>query len=233
MKRKSGDEHGDERYGAYLAHLRALISHRTVTSDEAALQPAIEYCGRIFSAALTPLGWAVGCDAAGNMRCVPPRVDTSRKVLWLNAHIDTVNARPEDFGGRDPFACHETATHLIGRGACDCKAGVAFMLWYAEGIARGALPAPNGGFLVTRREEAGSKLPRTAPQFAADMGTGDLPVSSLKRGTFVQVLENTVSLAHEPLVPPEVAVYDCERHSFSLMCDGPLHLLGAALLALV
>ena len=69
------------------------------------------------------------------------------------------------------------------------------MLWYAERLIAGEVPTFNGGFLVTRREEAGSTLPRTAPQFATDMATAALPISALPRGTFVWFLENTVSLA--------------------------------------
>lgn len=172
-------------------------------------------------------------DQAGNLRCIPPYLNTARPVVWVNAHVDTVGASRDDFGGRDPFTCQETATHLIGRGANDCKAGVALMLSIADGIGSGDMPAFNGGFLITLREEAGSSLPRTAPQFAADMASGELPISDVPRGTFVWSLENTVTLAaHRKAETPEIAVYDRERHSFSLLCRGPLHALGRALLSL-
>ena len=135
------------------------------------------------------------------------------------------------------------------------------MLWYAERVAAGQLPAHNGGFLVTKHEEAGSTLPRTAPQFAADLANGTLGMSDVPRRTFVCFLENTVSLAspqpspvherHERMqermqerMPrarhartdeapsAEVAVYDRERHSFALVCRGALGALGQALLRL-
>ena len=220
-------------HASYLAHLKELISQRTVTTDDDALHAAIDHCRVKFLKSLSPLGWTIACDAAGNLRCSPPSIESNRQVLWLNAHVDTVDATAADFSGRDPFTCFETATHLIGRGANDCKAGVAFMLWYADLIAAGELPSFNGGFLVTRREEAGSTLPRTAPQFAKDMASGALPISTLRRGTFVWLLENTVSLAsHLKATVPEVAVYDRERHSFSILCRGSLASLGLAALSL-
>ena len=220
-------------YAEYLGILRNLISRRTVVTDDRDLQLMVEYLGHRFAAALTPMGWRVACDGAGNLRCVPPVMDVCKPVLWLNAHADTVNACAADFAGRDPFTCFESTTHLIGRGANDCKAGVAFMLWYAERLALGRLPPFNGGFLVTRREEAGSSLPRTASQFAADMVSGELPLSAPPERTYVWFLENTVSLAsHLQAAVPEVAVYDCERHSLSLLCHGSLAALGLALLGL-
>lgn len=255
----------DDGYTGYLAHLRALISVRTVTSDSDATHRGIEHCRLLFASALEPLGWLVRTDSAGNLQCVPPlsSFDYCQRVLWLCAHIDTVDASASDFGGCDPFVCSESPTHLTGRGANDCKAGVAFMLWYAERMAAGLLPLFNGGFLVTRQEEAGP-LARSAPQFALDMASGDLPISSERRGTFVMILENTVSLARTVRQrgmqhrgqqrgqravaaaavagdatedgpadePSEVAVYDRERHSLSLLCTGSLCELGHALLSL-
>ena len=106
------------------------------------------------------------------------------------------------------------------------------MLWYAERLGAHELPAFNGGFLITRREEAGSDKPRTAAQFALDMAAGTLPISDAPgSSTFVCCLENTVSLAaHLKADVPEVAVYDRERHSFVLLCTGTLADLGRALL---
>jgi hypothetical protein len=223
----------DTDYADYLRLLKELISHRTVCTDEASLHRVITHCSAHFTAALAPLGWSIRRDAAGNLCCIPAAVDTSRPVLWLNAHVDTVDASHADFGGCDPFTCIESETHLIGRGANDCKAGVAFMMWYGEQLAKGRLPAFNGGFLVTRREEAGSKLPRTACQFASDLTSGRLPMSTLPRSTYIWILENTVSLATRLKQPvPEVAVYDRERHSLLLLCHGTLASLGHALLGL-
>ena len=223
----------DTDYADYLRLLKELISHRSVCTDEASLHRVITHCSAHFTAVLAPLGWSTCRDAAGNLCCIPATVDTSRPVLWLNAHVDTVDASHADFGGRDPFACFESETHLIGRGANDCKAGVAFMMWYGEQLAKGRLPAFNGGFLVTRREEAGSQFPRTAFQFAADLTSGRLPMSTLPRSTYIWILENTVSLATHLKQPvPEVAVYDRERHSLLLLCHGTLASLGLALLGL-
>ena len=220
-------------YSSFLSHLASLISRRTVVTDDDAVDTAIEFCRAEFCRLLSPLGWTVEFDAVGNLRCTPPFVDTSRPVLYLNAHIDTVDAAKSDFGGHDPFTCRETATHLIGRGANDCKAGVAFMLWYSKGLSARELPRFNGGFLITRREEAGSSRPRTASQFALDLASNALPMSTLPRSTFVCCLENTVSLAaHLKASAPEVAIYNQERHSFVLVCRGTLPALGRALLSL-
>ena len=75
----------DSYYEQYLAHLKALVSLRSVTSDEEALEKAMRHCRLIFSRALCHLGWDVGMDAADNLRCVPPVIDTTRPVLWMNA----------------------------------------------------------------------------------------------------------------------------------------------------
>ncbi|EOD13311.1 hypothetical protein EMIHUDRAFT_119895 [Emiliania huxleyi CCMP1516] len=232
MKRPRPVALSDASFSAYLAHLSALVSIRTVTSDAHATAAGIEHCRKALVALLEPFGWRVSTDVEGNLRCEPrsDAIDPSRPLLWLCAHIDTVDADPVDFGGHDPFSCRETQSHLVGRGTNDCKAGVAFMLWYAEQLAAGALPAFNGGFLVTRYEEAGSHQPRSATAFARSLASGELQLAEAPHKTFFMILENTVRL--RPAGAAEIGVYDRERHSVSLRCKGGLAALGSALLAL-
>lgn len=231
----------------FLDLLTTLVNTRTVTTCKEATARGIALCQQLFADSLQPCGWSVNTDRSGNLVCAPPALDTSKPVLWLCAHIDTVDATRSKWQGEaDPFECQDGATHLTGRGVNDCKAGVALMLWLAAQIAARRLPAFNGGFLVTRSEEAGSAHPRSAPQFARDMEEGRLQLSELPRGTFVLCLENTVSLRPTPRTrvgedregattarvvygPPEVGVYNRERHSFVFRARGTLSQLGEAL----
>lgn len=87
--------------------------------------------------------------------------------LLLNAHLDTVGV--DGFDG-PPFDGRREGTRLIGRGASDCKAGVATLLELARVLARaqlkrkvlfafsvweeGSSPGPNGAFGLARRVRA-------------------------------------------------------------------------------
>ena len=183
-------------YEAYIATLAAIVTMRTVTTDEGSLAAGIEWCRTRFAAALEPRGWTIQLDASGNLECLPPPVllDAGSPALWLCAHVDTVDAVAARWAQRDPFTATRCATHLTGRGVNDCKAGVAFMVHLAEAIGSGTRRAFNGGFLVTRREESGSALPRTSPEFARGFACGRLFTADAPHKTFVQCLENTVSL---------------------------------------
>ena len=72
----------------------------------------------------TPVDDDVVADTESAERETDPAARAAEAELdELNDAFDTVDAAPSDFGGHDPFHCRETATHLIGRGANDCKAG--------------------------------------------------------------------------------------------------------------
>ena len=242
-------------YERYLALLSDIVSTRTVTTDEDALTIGIEWCRSHFAAALSPLKWTVRLDAAQNVEAFPPSavLDANAPALWLSAHVDTVDVVVENWaasgGGTtaDPFTARRDATHLTGRGVNDCKAGVAFMVWYAEAIGRGDVAPFNGGFLVTRREESGSSLPRTSPCFAGGFTSGRLFTAAAPHKTFVCCLENTISLRRLessstfseagsvvkmktlPYNSAEVGVYDRERHSIVVTATAPLSTLTATL----
>jgi hypothetical protein len=248
-----------ETYDAFLSTLAALVTTRTVTTDEAGLTAGIEWCRARFAAALEPRGWTVQLDASDNVECLPPvsQLNAEAPALWLCAHVDTVDAVAARWVQRDPFVATRCATHLTGRGVNDCKAGVAFMVHLAEAIGRGTHRAFNGGFLVTRREESGSALPRTSPEFARGFSCGRLFTADAPHKTFVQCLENTVSLRgarpvggattsagaadNTGVEPPssgaqpreyadaEIGVYDRERHSIVVVVTAPLAVLTAAL----
>ena len=193
-------------YPLYVRLLSSLISIKTVSTNEENLTRGIEFCHIHLRDCLGPRGWLVEQDAMGNLRCIPPhsKINLNEPVLWLCAHIDTVAATPDKWhsSNQDPFTCFETEEYLTGRGSNDCKAGVAFMLWYAslisgvgfDNVSSPILPMFNGGFLITRREEAGSVLPRSSPEFARAIVKGVLPISQVRHGTFIQMLENTVSI---------------------------------------
>jgi len=87
--------------------------------------------------------------------------------LLLNAHLDTVGV--QGFDG-NPYAGHVKVGRLIGRGASDCKAGVATLLEIAHALAgrqlhrrvlfaftvweEASAPGPNGAFGTARRVAA-------------------------------------------------------------------------------
>ncbi len=95
----------------------------------------------------------------------------SGEGLLLNAHLDTVGV--EGFRG-DPFDARIEDDCVVGRGATDCKAGVAAMLEIARLLAgaplrrrvifaftvweEGLAPAPNGAFGAARRADAAEAI---------------------------------------------------------------------------
>lgn len=229
-----------EHFTTYVEYLVSLISTRTVTSSAEDVHKGVQLCKRHFEKHLGPHAWTVQIDAMGNLQCIPPigQIDDSKPMLWLCAHVDTVPANRDEWHEQfDPFTCHESELYLTGRGANDCKAGVAFMLWYAELMSKSRLPAFNGGFLVTCHEEAGAPVPRTAPQYAHDFESGRLPMSTCPSATFLLCLENTVSLGKESEPAnaptwPEIGIYNRESHSFVLKVIGSMEQLRSALKAL-
>lgn len=91
--------------------------------------------------------------------------------LLLNAHLDTVGV--DGFAG-DPCAGRLEGEWLIGRGASDCKAGVATLLEIARRLARrplrrrlmfaftiweeGSAPGPNGAYGAAARADASGAI---------------------------------------------------------------------------
>lgn len=91
--------------------------------------------------------------------------------LLLNSHLDTVGV--QGYLG-DPFAGRLEDGRVVGRGASDCKSGVAAMLEIARLLSgrelkrrlifaftvweEGLAPAPNGSFGAARREDAAEAI---------------------------------------------------------------------------
>ena len=102
----------------------------------------------------------------------------------------------------NPFQAQETDTHIIGRGANDCKAGVALMLFIAFLIHQKEITGDNLCLLFSFQEEGNGE--KTSIEIGQSLGK-NIPVSSVKNTLLC--LENTVSVSPESFL---ITLYDRE-----------------------
>jgi len=183
---------------SYNNHLMELISRKSVFRDDTGIRTALAYCERVLrsdsSARLTYY------DDAGNLVSLPRNFDAARNAVFLSAHIDTVDADPAEWVSiSNPFEPQETSTHIIGRGANDCKAGVAFMLLLSE--FHNLIPTDNVVFLVSYREEGNQA--KTSTEIGAKLGSA-IPLSNTHN--LFLCLENTTRAE----LKVSMEAYDCE-----------------------
>ncbi|MEM7617806.1 MAG: M20/M25/M40 family metallo-hydrolase, partial [Pseudomonadota bacterium] len=141
-----------QNYDIYKKYLREIISINTVSSNDDGICKALEYCKR--EILLNLPNWDINHDSKGNLIALNPDFEQSKPALFLSAHIDTVDAKTEQWvSSENPFTALETTTHIIGRGANDCKAGVALILFMSFLIKQNLFLHNNIGFLISYREE--------------------------------------------------------------------------------
>jgi hypothetical protein len=186
-------------HALYNRYLVDLIGHKSLFTYDEGIQQALRYCHDVIRTANDAR--RTYFDEAGNLVSISNRFDTRRNALYLSAHIDTVDANPAEWrSSTDPFKAVETPTHIIGRGANDCKAGVALMLLFSQ--MQGLLPLDNVVFLFSYREE-GNRA-KTSVQIGKDLG-GVIPLSDA--GNIVLCLENTIKIDQDRYF---IEIYDCE-----------------------
>lgn len=187
-------------YREFDQHLVELIAHKSVFTDDHDIKAALRYCmGAINEHADNRRTYF---DAAGNLVSVSNNFDPNRNASLLSAHIDTVGANSAEWvSSTDPFTPVQTDTHIIGRGANDCKAGVALILSLGLLQRRMNISLDNVVFLISYREEGNRE--KTSVCIGNSLGT-EIPLSN--RENLLLCLENTVKVDRSY----SIGIYDSE-----------------------
>jgi len=183
-------------YDGYLAR---LISLKSVFTDDHGIRNALDYCMSVMSASRETKTYL---DSSGNLISIPNNFDPTRPAVYLSAHIDTVDANPRDWVTvKDPFVAADTETHIIGRGANDCKAGVAFILLLAHLSRNPSTLLDNVVSLISYREEGNGA--KTSTRIGEALGK-TIPLSEQRN--LILCLENTVKVDSTY----SIGIYDSE-----------------------
>jgi acetylornithine deacetylase/succinyl-diaminopimelate desuccinylase-like protein len=94
---------------------------RLVAEPSVAGSPAVERCLDLLTAELEPLAASVERPCFDGLSALVARFGTGAPALTLSGHVDVV---PADEAWR-PWQLRREGDRLVGRGACDMKAGVA------------------------------------------------------------------------------------------------------------
>jgi Peptidase family M20/M25/M40 len=160
-------------------------------------------------------------DQKRNLIACPVNIDLERDIIYLSAHLDTVDADPLEWDEPfSPFTLYEDKTQMVARGVSDCKAGVAFELFLAKLLSTQQITLSNLIFTITFKEE-GAGL-KTSRQIGEDLGH-KLPIS--KKDTFFIVLENNVTVSD----PSVLSYYTSERGNFVIRISDTLDNLRSVL----
>ncbi|MBF0433031.1 MAG: M20/M25/M40 family metallo-hydrolase [Fibrobacteria bacterium] len=201
-----------QHYGVYLDYLRKLAILPSVFTQTTDVLRAVTYCKNVFEENLS--GFDIRLDLHQNVTAIPRCLDREKDIVYLSAHVDTVDADPAAWDAPfHPFELYEDEIEMVVRGISDCKAGVAFQLFISWLIAKGELEPGNLGFTITFSEEGGGL--KTATHLAASLGNA-LPVSN--RSTYLIVLENNMRVG----VPPVLCIYDRETSNWVVKVKGSM-----------
>ena len=193
-----------EKYHMYLTFLKELVSIKTVYKDLSNVENGIQYCLNSLRKSLPD--WKFYRDEGRNLLYINPSLNADKPILYLCAHIDTVDANKNEWHKNlDPFIGQENTTHIIGRGVNDCKAGIALILYMAFLLGDDKSKNLNLSFLISFKEEGNQG--KTSRFYADNIGS-ILPIS--KDETCIVSLENTISIK----TPYELAVYHREPGNF-------------------
>jgi acetylornithine deacetylase len=126
---------------------------------------------RIAEAAASLLrGWDFDVEtfdvAPGRSNVIGRFAGTGPTTLLLNGHLDTVGAEGMTI---PPFAAQILGSHLIGRGACDMKGGVASLLAAAHRLARSGSTPSLVVLLTADEEHASLGMEAAVSRVAADL----------------------------------------------------------------
>lgn len=209
-----------EQYFSYLKKLVALPSVFTSPDD---VQSALAYCKSVFEENLS--GYSIYFDSHNNLVAVPRTLDLEKDIVYLSAHIDTVDADATRWDHPyQPFVPYEDDAEIVGRGVNDCKAGVAFQLYLSWLVSQRDVSLNNLIFTITFKEEGSGK--KTSVALGKALGN-ELPLSNAQ--TYLFVLENTVKVQ----IPPVLCVYSQERSNFVIAVDGTISYLQQLLTQLI
>ncbi len=205
-----------QHYYNYLQLLKQLASMPTVFTHLHDVKKSILWCKKILEQNLS--NYDIYIDAAHNLIAIPQQINLQKNIVYLSAHIDTVDAIVSEWDPPfHPWQIVENDTEIVGRGVSDCKAGVAFQLWLSHLIHNKICTLENLIFTITYKEEGlGIK---TATEIGKKLGS-QLPLSNLK--TYCIVLENTVLLQSPQNY---IDIYGDERSNFIIQVESSLEQL--------
>lgn len=197
-------------YRRYLDILKDLVGQPSVFTCPGAVGRLMDRCRQFLAASLST--HRVYLDEQQNLIAVPRHVSSDRDLVYLSAHVDTVDADDCEWDGPyQPFTVYEDGDEMVGRGVSDCKAGVALVLFLSDLARKGCVSLGNLVLTLTFKEEGAG--PKTAVAIGRAMGNA-LPVS--RRDTYLIVLENTVTVG----TPPVLSVYTAEKGNFVIQVKG-------------
>lgn len=207
----------DQNFEDYLSYLRALVERPSPFQDPEAVKICIQYCKKVFEKNLK--NHEIYFDAEHNLIAVPKNLDLTQPLLYLSAHIDTVDAKPEEWDAPyHPWQPYEDEKELVARGVNDCKAGVAFQLWVSQLISEMELSSNNLAFCISFKEEGAGK--KTGQEIGRQLGK-DLPMSQME--TYFMVLENNLYVGERPTL----CIYTKEKCNYVIRVQGALEALQA------
>lgn len=201
----------EQHYHYYLRLLKELTHINTVYDNPVGIQEALHFCKAHFETSLS--SWLTYFDSENNVICRSDKLDPQQPILYLSAHIDTVDANPASWQAPfQPFIPYEDDTELVGRGVNDCKAGVAYQLFLAHMISAQQSSAHNIIFTITSREENGGM---SVKAIARELGS-TLPLND---HTYWFTLENSVQV---DTTPQQIGIFTSEPGSIGLQVTGSL-----------
>jgi len=193
-----------EHYPQYIKYLRELVSLPSVFTNPNDVEKAILFCKKTFEENLD--NYSIYFDDQHNLIAAPKDIDREKDIIYLSAHVDTVNADPKEWDAPfHPWNVYEDEHEMVARGVNDCKAGVAYQLFISFLNREKFIRLRNVIFTITFKEEGVGK--KTSTEIAKQLGNA-LPLS--KQQTYLIVLENNVSVA--PI--PTLCIYAAERGNF-------------------
>lgn len=206
-------------FEAYLQCLRKLMELPTLFNRSDQIETAMGWCQNFLTQHLR--GYHIYRDQKRNLIACPKDLNLDRDIVYLSAHMDTVDADPYEWDEPfSPFSLYEDESQMVGRGVSDCKAGVAFELFLGKLASTLQIALSNLIFTITFKEEgAGMK---TARQIGEDLGR-TLPIS--EKDTFFIVLENNVTVSD----PSILSFYTSERGNFVIRVSDKIDRLRSVL----
>lgn len=198
------------RHEEFLRLLKYLVSLNTVYSNTKGIQSALRFCKDHFERHLNRFD--LFYDAQSNLICISKQINAKKNIVYLSAHIDTVPADKSEWDPRfNPFVPFEDDVSIVGRGASDDKAGVAYQLYLAYLIGKQKLHADNVVFTISSREEQNGQ---SAKEIGCQLGKR-LPVGPK---TYLITLENNVHVGN----PPTLCINYGERGAIGIEVTGML-----------
>lgn len=139
-------------FESYLTCLRNIVQFPTLFNRPDQIETSMSWCQDFLTEHLKD--YNIYRDQKRNLIACPLNIDLERDIIYLSAHLDTVDANPLEWDEPFfPFTLDEDKTQMFARGVSDCKAGVAFELFLAKLLSTQKITLSNLIFTITFKEE--------------------------------------------------------------------------------